>query len=152
MPSILSYVLVAVVYLAGAYAAAESGWVATVRLLKLQPGLGRAVSIAVAEAFIGLGTGALAVTLGAWLMPERVLTLALAAALGVTVGVVRQLKAFRNQAKGYQALDETEESSSSARSALIAGALLREVRYGAAARLVGVGAVLVGVVVEALTR
>ena len=152
MPSALSYVLVAVVYLAGAYAAAESGWTATVQILKMPPGLFRAVGIAFAEAFIGVGTGALAVMLGVWLMPDRVLTLALAATVGVAVGVVRQLKAFRRQAGGYQEIHDAEASPSSARGVLIATALLREVRFGVASRVIGVAAVLIGVIVEALLR
>lgn len=152
MPSALSYVLVAVVYLAGAYAATESGWVATVQILKQRPGFGRSILIAATEAFIGLGTGVLAVMLGAWLMPDRVLTLALAAVVGVTMGVFRQIRSFRAQAKHHEAVQENEKSPSSARSMIIANALLREVQYGAASRLLGATAVLIGVIVEALTR
>lgn len=152
VPSVLTYILVAVVYLAGAYAAAESGWVATVRFLKMRPGLGRALAIAASEAFIGLGTGVLAVVLGAWLMPDRVLTLTVAAIVGVTMGAVRQLRAFRTQADGYREQDESVGNPASARSLLIAEALLREVQYGVAARLVGAVAVLIGVGVEAFSR
>ncbi|GAB5535782.1 MAG: hypothetical protein Rubg2KO_20310 [Rubricoccaceae bacterium] len=152
MPTALSYVLVAVVYLAGAYAAAESGWTATVRLLKMQPGLGRATLIAAAEAFVGLGTGVLAVMVGLWLLPDRIPTLALAAVVGVCVGVFRQVRAFRAQAKGYQAMDRAEGSPSSARGAFIATELLREVRFGVAARVLGVTAVLIGVIAETLAQ
>ncbi|MEO0556847.1 MAG: hypothetical protein AAF170_01555 [Bacteroidota bacterium] len=152
MPSALSYVLVAVVYLAGAFAATESGWTATVRLLKMQPSLWRATLIAAAEGFVGLGTGVLAVMIGVWFLPERILTLALAAVVGVTMGAVRQIKAFRTQAADYRARDEAEESPSSARGAFIADAFLREVRYGVAARVMGAVAVLIGVIVEALSQ
>ena len=147
MPSVLSYVVVAVLYLAGSVAASEAGWVATVKILSLKPGLGRAVLVALAEAFVGLGTGLLGLMIAGWTEPDRAFTFVLAATVGVAVGVYRQLKSFRNRADFHRTVHDDLETPASARSAVISQALLREVTFGGASRIVGVAAVLVGLLV-----
>ena len=147
MPSVLSYVVVAVLYLAGSVAAPEAGWVATVKILSLRPGLGRAVLVALAEAFVGLGTGLLGLMVAGWTEPERALTFVLAATIGVSVGVYRQLKSFRRRADVHRTVHEDVGTHESARSAVVSQALLREVTFGGASRVVGAAAVLAGLVV-----
>ena len=144
MPSVLSYVVVAVLYLAGSVAASEAGWVATVKILSLKPGLGRAALVALAEAFVGLGTGLLGLMIAGWTEPDRAFTFVLAATVGVAVGVVRQLKSFRRRADIHRGEHEALGTQVSARNAVVSQALLREVTFGGASRVIGVAAVLVG--------
>lgn len=150
METVLGYVLVAVLYLAGSLAASDAGWVATAQFLKLEPGLGRSALIAAAEAFVGMGTGLLAVVVGLWLQPERVFTFVLAAAIGVAMGLYRQLKALGDETARQAGHFEATEDPRAARSETVGRLLLREVRFGGASRVIGVGAVLVAVLVEAL--
>lgn len=135
----MSAVLAVVVFLAGALAAPAAGWDVTNRILGLQPGRARQVLIATAESVVGLGTGLLAVVLAAVLVPAQTLALVAAATAGVGVGVRRQVMALRR----------TRERAAAERpdDVPMVDALRTVVVYGAAARLVGVGAVLVGVVV-----
>ena len=133
----MSAVLAVVMCLAGALAAPAAGWDATNRLLRLDPGRGRQILIAVAEAFVGLGTGALALALATWLVPEHTAGVVAAATAGVGIGIRRQIMALRR----------TRERITDPAELPVIDALRRVVGYGAASRLVGVVAVLVGILV-----
>ena len=151
MQTVLVYVLVAILYLAGSVAGREAGWEATLRLLRFRPGVGRAALIAVAEAFVGLGTGALALMVGIWLVPAHVFTLTLAATVGIAIGVYRQLDALRDEAVLHAAVHKATENQRAGRAALIGKALWREVAFGGASRVIGAVAVLIGVIAESFT-
>ena len=132
----ISALLAVVAFLAGALAAPSAGWDLTNRVLRLNPGRGRQVLVAVAEAFVGMGTGALAFVLATWLAPAHTAGIVAAAAAGVGLGIRRQIAALRR----------TRERATGDE-ARIVDALRSVVAYGAAARLVGVGAVLIGILV-----
>ena len=138
MSAIVSAGLAVVAFLAGAIASPTTGWDVTNRLLVLEPGLGRQVLIACAEALVGLGTGLLALVLATWLAPEHTAGIVAAATAGVGVGIRRQIMAMR-RTRVRVASDPVE--------ARIMDALQSVVAYGAASRLVGVAAVLVGILV-----
>ncbi len=133
----MSAVLAVVACLAGALAAPAAGWDLTNRLLRLSPGLSRQVLISLAEAGVGLGTGALGLALATWLAPAHTAGIVAAAAAGVGIGVRRQVMSLRR----------TRERVSDPAEARVVDALRRVVGYGAASRLVGVVAVLIGILV-----
>lgn len=132
-----SALLAVVAFLAGALAAPAAGWDLTNRILRLDPTRGRQILISVAEAVVGLGTGVLAVVLATWLAEAHTAGIAAAAVAGVGVGVRRQVTALRRTRDRLE--DKTEVR--------ILDALRSVVAYGAASRLVGVVAVLVGILV-----
>ncbi len=138
MSGLLSALVAVAVFLAGAVASPTTGWDITNRLLVLDPGLGRQVLIACAEALVGLGTGLLALVLATWLAPELTAAIVAAATAGVGVGIRRQIMAMR-RTRTRVAGDPVE--------ARIMDALQSVVAYGAASRLVGVVAVLIGILV-----
>ena len=133
----MSAVLAVVACLAGALAAPAAGWDVTNRLLRLAPGRGRQVLVAVAEALVGLGTGALALALATWLAPAHTAGIVAAATAGVGIGIRRQIMALRR----------TRDRLTDPAEVPVVDALRRVVGYGAAARLVGVVAVLIGIVI-----
>ena len=130
--------LAVVVFLAGALAAPAAGWEATNRILRLDPSQGRQVLISLAEAVVGLGTGALALALATWLAEAHTAGIVAAATAGIGVGVRRQVTAMR------RTRDRVASKPAEAR---IVDALRSVVAYGAASRLVGVVAVLIGILV-----
>ncbi|HEX8385970.1 MAG TPA: hypothetical protein VF576_07285 [Rubricoccaceae bacterium] len=134
----MSLFLAVVVFLAGALGAPAAGWDVTNRLLGLQPGRGRQVLIALAEAVVGVGTGGLAVVLVRWLAPDQTLAVVAAATAGVGVGIRRQVTAMRRTRE--RAADRPDEVA-------VIDALRTVVVYGAASRLVGVCAVLLALLV-----
>ena len=136
--ALVSAGLAVAVFLAGALAAPAAGWDVTNRILRLDPGRGRQVLISVAEALVGLGTGALALVLATWLAPDHTAGLVAAATAGVGVGIRRQITAMR------RTRDRVAGSPDEAR---VVDALRRVVAFGAASRLVGVVAVLIGILV-----
>lgn len=133
----MSAVLAVVACLAGALAAPAAGWDLTNRLLRLSPGLGRQVLISVAEAFVGMGTGALGLFLATWLAPEHTAGIVAAAVAGVGIGIRRQIMSLRR----------TRERLADPAEVPVMDALQRVVGFGAASRLVGVVAVLIGILV-----
>ncbi len=133
----MSAVLAVIACLAGALAAPAAGWDLTNRLLRLRPGLGRQVLISVAEAFVGMGTGALGFVLATWLAPEHTAGIVAAAVAGVGIGIRRQIMSLRR----------TRERLTDPAEVPVMDALRRVVGFGAASRLVGVVAVLIGILV-----
>ena len=134
----MSAALAVVAFLAGALAAPAAGWDLTNRLLALDPGAGRRVLVALAEAAVGLGTGGLALALATWLAPEHTAGIVAAATAGVGVGIRRQVTSMR------RTRDRVAGNPAEAR---VVDALRQVVVYGAASRLVGVVAVLIGILV-----
>ena len=134
----MSAVLAVVAFLAGALAAPAAGWDLTNRILTLDPGRGRQVLVALAEAVVGLGTGGLALALATQFAPAHTAGIVAAATAGVGVGIRRQITAMRrtrNRVAGNPA------------EVRVVDALRSVVAYGAASRLVGVVAVLIGILV-----
>lgn len=146
------YVSLVLLYMAGSIAAVAAGWEATLALLRLRPGLGRSALIAAVEAFVGLGTGTLALLVALRWQPEHTVTFVASATAGVAVGLYRQLDALRDESVLQGAIHRATENAQAGRGEIIAELLMREVRFGGASRLIGVGAVLIAVVVEALLR
>ena len=134
----ISAPLAVVAFLAGAIAAPSAGWDLTTRILRLDPSRGRQILVSVAEAFVGLGTGALALVLATWLARDHTAGIVAAATAGVGVGIRRQVSAMRRT---------RDRLASSPEDVRIVDALRSVVVYGAASRLVGVGAVLIAVLV-----
>ena len=134
----MSAVLAVVAFLAGAVAAPAAGWDLTNRILALDPGRGRQVLVALAEAAVGLGTGGLALALATWLAPDHTAGIVAAATAGVGVGIRRQIMAMR------RTRDRVAGNPTDVR---VVDALRSVVAYGAASRLVGVVAVLIGILV-----
>ena len=134
----MSAALAVVAFLAGALAAPAAGWDLTNRLLALDPGAGRRVLIALAEAAVGLGTGGLALALATGRAPEHTAGIVAAATAGVGLGIRRQVTSMR------RTRDRVAGNPAEAR---VVDALRQVVVYGAASRLVGVVAVLIGILV-----
>ena len=133
----ISALLAVVAFLAGALGAPAAGWDLTNRILRLDPNRGRQVLISVAEAVVGLGTGVLALALATRFAEAHTAGIVAAAVAGVGVGVRRQVSALRR----------TRDRIADPHEIRIVDALRSVVAYGAASRLVGVVAVLVGILV-----
>ncbi len=133
----MSAALAVVMVLAGALAAPAAGWDLTNRILRLDPGRGRQILISLAEALVGLGTGGLALALATWLAEAHTAGIVAAATAGVGIGIRRQVMALRR----------TRDRVTDPAEATVVDALRSVVAYGAASRLVGVVAVLIGILV-----
>lgn len=133
----MSAALAVVMVLAGALAAPAAGWDLTNRILRLDPGRGRQILISLAEALVGLGTGGLALALATRFAPAHTAGIVAAATAGVGIGIRRQVMALRRTRD--RVTDPTEVQ--------VVDALRSVVAYGAASRLVGVVAVLIGILV-----
>ncbi len=133
----MSAALAVTMVLAGALAAPAAGWDLTNRILRLDPGRGRQVLISLAEALVGLGTGALALLLATRFAEAHTAGIVAAATAGIGIGVRRQVKA----------LSRARDRVTNPAEAQVVDALRSVVAYGAASRLVGVVAVLIGILV-----
>lgn len=133
----MSAVLAVVMVLAGALAAPAAGWDLTNRILRLDPGRGRQILISLAEALVGLGTGGLALLLATRFAEAHTAGIVAAATAGIGIGVRRQVTALRR----------TRDRITDPAEVQVVDALRSVVAYGAASRLVGVVAVLIGILV-----